>query len=833
MRSLSKCIAMGLLGYPTEFIHMTCLGLLANPKFTQKRLGYLGICILLDEKSEVLLLTSHTIKKDLDNPNQFIVAAALNSIGEIASPDMCRDTCGDVLKCLASSNPYIKKKAALALCKITKSCPELVDTVAGKLKLIFEDKNHGVLLSGLALAIQIFKTDPSYIKKNLKYVPHMIKYLKNLSTTNYAPDYDVNGITDPFLQARILEVLSYFGRAYHEDNDELTNLLGALPTNTDTSVKNTGNAVLYELVRTIFGYNSSSGLRTLASNILGKFLSNKDNNYKYIAMDSLQEIAKIDLPLVQKHKTMILEFLNDNDIAIKRKSLDLTYMIVNETNIKQIIKESLNFLNTSDNNDFKEELTEKIFYSLEKYSPSLKWEIDTLLKMLCISENHVNDSIIYKITNLIISATDLHQYSMFRFFVSMKVNPNQEGLLKVGIYLLGELCHLIIGVSANVEDNETVTITEEDIINLLVSFVNSKETSEICHEELVNCAFKLLGRLSVNGVNQLKSLLEQETRSFYCEVQERASEYIVFTQIANEQMQKKITDNIPVNKNAISEACEKSIIVNEFENDNEKNQYLNLIKVDGSTIVSKAQPFSSSQPISNPLFDLGGESKPVSSQPVQPNTQAKTINLLDDIGDIFSGGASTNPIPTTTVPSANPTDNLFNFLDMNQGTNPVPQTTEQAPTQSNPIDLLSQLGGMYNPPVQSQPVQPMPSMPIISQPQSQSVPNTMKEIYKNGDLSIYSMLTLSGDSYNGAFYISNNTSKKLTDVKLNFLVKKHITFKVNSTSGNILEPNASLGIKKEVSMKNNDISKPIVIKINLSYNSEGKEVSESAVINNI
>ena len=301
----------------------------------------------------------------------------------------------------------------------------------------------------------------------------------------------------------------------------------------------------------------------------------------------------------------------------------------------------------------------------------------------------------------------------------------------------------------------------------------------------------------------------------------------------NEKMQKKITDNIPVNKNAISEACEKSIIVNEFENDNEKNQYLNLIKVDGSTIVSKAQPFSSSQPISNPLFDLGGESKPVSSQPVQPNTQAKTINLLDDIGDIFSGGASTNQIPTTTVPSANPTDNLFNFLDMNQGTNPVPQTTEQAPTQSNPIDLLSQLGGMYNPPVQSQPVQPMPSMPIISQPQSQSVPNTMKEIYKNGDLSIYSMLTLSGDSYNGAFYISNNTSKKLTDVKLNFLVKKHITFKVNSTSGNILEPNASLGIKKEVSMKNNDISKPIVIKINLSYNSEGKEVSESAVINNI
>ena len=47
---------------------------------------------------------------DLENRNQFIVAAALNAIGEIATPDMCRDTCPEVLKCLTSSNPYIKKK---------------------------------------------------------------------------------------------------------------------------------------------------------------------------------------------------------------------------------------------------------------------------------------------------------------------------------------------------------------------------------------------------------------------------------------------------------------------------------------------------------------------------------------------------------------------------------------------------------------------------------------------------------------------------------------------------------------------------------------------------
>ena len=92
------------------------------------------------------------------------------------------------------------------------------------------------------------------------------------------------------------------------------------------------------------------------------------------------------------------------------------------------------------------------------------------------------------------------------------------------------------------------------------------------------------------------------------------------------------------------------------------------------------------------------------------------------------------------------------------------------------------------------------------------------------------MLNLSGDAYNGAFYASNNTQKQLTNVKINFLVKKHVTFKVISTSDNVLEPNASLGIKKEITMKNNDLSKPVEIKINISYTSEGKNMSQSALV---
>ena len=826
---------------------MTCLSLLASTKFTQKRYAYLGICILLDEKSEVLLLTSHTIKKDLENRNQFIVASALNAIGEIATPDMCRDTCNEVIKCLSSSNPYIKKKAALALSKIIRLCPELVDTVASRIAFIFEDKNHGVLISGLALVIQIFKADPSYIKKNKKYVPILLKTLKNLTANSYAPEYDVNGVTDPFLQAKILETLAYFGKIEDEENEEMSNLLGSLPNSTETSTKNTGNAVLYELVKTIFSYESSNGLRTLASSILGKFLANKDNNYKYIAMNSLMDIARIDLNSVQKHKNIILEFLNDSDIAIKRKSLDLTYLIVNEGNIKQIMKECLNFLNTTDSTELMSEVTQKIFSILETYSPSLKWEIDNLLKMLCIAEDNVSDELINKIINLIIDSKDLHQYSMFRFFISMKSNMDQEGLLRVGVYLLGELAHLIIGVTAVVGENESVTINEKDIVDLIIKIVNDKNTSESLHETLMNCCFKLLGKLSNENSQKLKEVLEQESKSFYCEVQERANEYMVFTQIANPQMQQSITQNIPVNKNLVRDSCDKNVVVDEYENEKEKNYYNNLITNKGAVV--KAVESHQAMNIASPTFSepAAAESKSEPSKSAeQTNPSQGGMDLFGDIGSIFGGpSTTTQPTQQPSQPAAGGNDNLFNLLDMMGGAQPQPQPQQNNFAQPSPMnpqpaaggDLLSQLGNLYG----NQPSQPQPQ-PASSgltdmfggfntQPAQSS--NAMKEVYKNNEVSIYSQFTGGNNSYQGNFFISNNTPKNLNNVKLNFLVKKHITFKVASTSGNTLGPNASLGIKKEVSLQNNDPSKPIVIKMNLSYNVDGRDVSESAMINGI
>ena len=137
------------------------------------------------------------------------------------------------------------------------------------------------------------------------------------------------GITDPFLQAKILRFLRILGRESTEVSDLINDILAQVATNTDGS-KIVGNSILYECVLTILETKADAGLRVMAINILGKFLGNSDNNIRYVALNTLNKVVGIDTNAVQRHRTTILECLHGPDISIRRRALELTYKLINE-----------------------------------------------------------------------------------------------------------------------------------------------------------------------------------------------------------------------------------------------------------------------------------------------------------------------------------------------------------------------------------------------------------------------------------------------------------------------------------------------------------------------
>ncbi|KAH0059921.1 Adaptor protein complex AP-1 gamma subunit, partial [Aureobasidium melanogenum] len=245
--------------------------------------------LLLDENQEVLTLVTNSLSNDLKHSNQYIVGLALCTLGNIASVEMSRDLFPDIETILSSSNPYIRRKAALCAMRICHKVPDLQEHFFEKAKQLLTDRNHGVLLCGMTLLVSLCEADEEeggeqgVVEMFRPLVPTLVKILKSLSSSGYAPEHDVTGITDPFLQVKILRLLRALGRGDAHTSEQINDILAQVATNTDSS-KNVGNSILYEAVLTILDIEADSGLRVLGVNILGKFLTNKDNNIRYVAL---------------------------------------------------------------------------------------------------------------------------------------------------------------------------------------------------------------------------------------------------------------------------------------------------------------------------------------------------------------------------------------------------------------------------------------------------------------------------------------------------------------------------------------------------------------------
>ncbi|KAF2001706.1 Adaptor protein complex AP-1 gamma subunit [Amniculicola lignicola CBS 123094] len=682
--NVAKLLYLFTLGERTHFGQIECLKLLASPRFADKRLGYLGTMLLLDENQEVLTLVTNSLKNDLNHPNQYIVGLALCTLGNIASVEMSRDLFPEVETILSSANPYIRRKAALCAMRICRKVPDLQEHFLDKSKLLLQDRNHGVLLCGLTLVTSLAEADEAEDDENgikdifRPMVPGLVKTLKGLSSSGYAPEHDVTGITDPFVQVKLLQLLRVLARGDAQVSEQINDILAQVATNTDSS-KNVGNSILYEAVLTILDIEADSGLRVLGVNILGKFLSNRDNNIRYVALNTLIKVVAVEPNAVQRHRNTILDCLRDPDISIRRRALDLSFTLINESNVRVLIRELLAFLEVADN-EFKPVMTSQIGIAADRFAPNKRWHVDTMLRVLKLAGNYVKEQILSSFVRLIATTAELQTYSVQKLYAALKEDITQEGLTLAGSWVIGEFGDALLKGGQYEEEELVKEVKESDLVDLFETILQSSYAGQIVTQYIITATMKLTTRLSDPAqIERLRRLLGQYGTNLDIEIQQRAVEYgnlFGYDQIRKGVLEKMPPPEIREEQRVLGEATKKR--------------------------TSKAPKKKAAQAATEDLLlDLMGD-MPGNSNGTTNGSQAQSNDLLADI--MGGGGSSSSPPPQTTSP---PPSNINSIMDLfNTGAAPSP-----APMQSQPraapqasMDLLGGLGGTSSPPQAAPPV---------------------------------------------------------------------------------------------------------------------------------
>uniref|UniRef100_A0A672LBF0 AP-1 complex subunit gamma n=1 Tax=Sinocyclocheilus grahami TaxID=75366 RepID=A0A672LBF0_SINGR len=483
--SLAKLLYVHMLGYPAHFGQMECVRLIASPRYSEKRIGYLGAMMLLDEKQDASLLITNSIKNDLSHSSQYVQSLALCTLACMGSAEMCRDLA-----------PEIERVFNMIFLN---NCLTLFT---------------GVLHGAVVLITELCEHNPDTLDQFRKAVPELVQIMKGLVTSSYSPEHNVAGISDPFLQVRILRLLRILGHNNDTASDAMNDLLAQVATNTDSS-KTAGSAVLYETVLTIMDINSESGLRVLAVNILGRFLLNNDRNIRYISMTSLQKIVQSDHNAVQRHRGTIVDCLKDQDTSVKRRALELSLALVSAVNIRSMMKELLIFLSTCPP-ELRSQTTSGIFNAAERYQQSF------VLHIYLLAGGDVRDETVPNLIQLITTASELHCYTVHKLYRALVKDISQQPLVQVACWCIGEYGDLLL--KGECEEIEPVQVTEDDVLDALETVLQSHMSSPATRGFALTATMKLSTRITDN-VDRIRSIVSIYGSCIDLELQQRAVEY--------------------------------------------------------------------------------------------------------------------------------------------------------------------------------------------------------------------------------------------------------------------------------------------------------------------
>ncbi|CAL4072661.1 unnamed protein product [Meganyctiphanes norvegica] len=662
-----KLLFIFLLGHDIDFGHMEAVNLLSSNKYTEKQIGYLFISVLVNTNSDLIKLIVQSIKNDLASRNPVHVNLALQCIANIGSKEMADAFGNDIPKLLVSGETMdtVKQSAALCLLRLFRTTQEIIPGGEWTSRIIhlLNDQHMGVVTAASSLIEALVKKSPDEYKGCVSLA---VSRLSRIVTASYTDlqDYTYYFVPAPWLSVKLLRLLQNYpppedpgvrGRL-NECLDTILNKAQEPPKSKKVQHSNAKNAVLFEAISIIIHSDSEPNLLVRACNQLGQFLSHRETNLRYLALETMCLLATSEFSheAVKKHQETVINALKtERDVSVRQRAVDLLYAMCDRSNAEEIVQEMLNYLETADYS-IREEMVLKVAILAEKYAQDYTWYVDVILNLIRIAGDYVSEEVWYRVIQIVVNRDDVQGYAAKTVFEALQAPACHENMVKVGGYILGEFGNLIAG------DKRSAPAVQFQLLH---------SKYHLCcpgtRALLLTTYIKFIN-LFPEIKSQIQDILRANSnlRSADAELQQRASEYLHLSIITTTDVLATVLEEMPPftekESSILAVLKKKSGRMSAQEAQREARTQAR----EGSTPVVNAEKSAAAQVTNAGSADLLGLSTPPSNQ----NNAQTNSGVLDVLGDLYSGSSTHNgtSTPAASVTSSS-TDNIKKFVCKNNG----------------------------------------------------------------------------------------------------------------------------------------------------------------------
>jgi len=213
-----------------------------------------------------------------------------------------------------------------------------------------------------------------------------------------------------------------------------------------TTLPSIAFAVLYEAIRTVMKIVPSVKLITAAASNVHVFLNSTNHNYKYLGYaTTLQRTSSWETPtnglcqrtpsythsicslvliaqkvplVVAEHQVAILDCLEDADLTLKHKTLDLLHVITNARNVVTLTTKLLKSLKSTHNAKLRRLMAERIAQNALKFAPSPTWYVETIKALLVIAGADAPRQIVHDLMHFLKQGTAALRQLLFPLAVT-------------------------------------------------------------------------------------------------------------------------------------------------------------------------------------------------------------------------------------------------------------------------------------------------------------------------------------------------------------------------------------------------------------------------------